>query len=255
MKLRSVRIKNFRAFRDVTIPFNDYVCLVGPNGAGKSTVIAALDVFFRHPTSFTADVANLQEQDFHHSNTDDPIEVTLTFEGLSVEAQADLKHYCRLGKLIVVAQAKWNAEKGAAPVEQYGIRLAMKPFAPFFEAFKDGKSANDLKEIYKQLAGQFSGLPSPGTKQAMYDALRDHESQHPELCDEILSGDQFYGATKGQNLISKYIQWVHVPAVKDASDEQAEAKNTWLGQLLQRAVRSKVHFDAELGEIRDVAQS
>ena len=47
MKIESVRIENFRSFKDETILLDDYACFVGPNGAGKSTVINALNVFFR----------------------------------------------------------------------------------------------------------------------------------------------------------------------------------------------------------------
>ncbi|WP_206665095.1 AAA family ATPase [Aeromonas veronii] len=46
MKLESVRIKNFRTFKDETIFFDNYSCFVGPNGSGKSTVMNALNVFF-----------------------------------------------------------------------------------------------------------------------------------------------------------------------------------------------------------------
>lgn len=35
MKLSKLRIENFRSFKDETIHFDDYTCLVGANGAGK----------------------------------------------------------------------------------------------------------------------------------------------------------------------------------------------------------------------------
>ena len=31
MKLRELRIQNFRSFKDETIQFDDYTCFVGPN--------------------------------------------------------------------------------------------------------------------------------------------------------------------------------------------------------------------------------
>jgi len=66
----------------------------------------------------------------------------------------------------------------------------------------------------------------------MIQALRAYEEEHPETCEELPSGDEFYGVAKGKNHLEKYIQWVYVPAVKDASSEQAEAKATALGKLL-----------------------
>ena len=73
MKIESVYIKNFRCFKEDTIYFDDYTCLVGPNGAGKSTVFTALHVFFRHYKDSKTDLSKLSYKDFHHSNTKEPI--------------------------------------------------------------------------------------------------------------------------------------------------------------------------------------
>lgn len=38
MKIKSVRIENFRSIDDATVPLNDYTCLVGPNGAWPAPI-------------------------------------------------------------------------------------------------------------------------------------------------------------------------------------------------------------------------
>jgi putative ATP-dependent endonuclease of OLD family len=50
--------------------------------------------------------------------------------------------------------------------------------------------------------------------------------------------------------LEPYVQWVYLPAVKDASIEAEEAGNTALGKLLQRTVRQKVNFDEALEALR-----
>jgi hypothetical protein len=45
-------------------------------------------------------------------------------------------------------------------------------------------------------------------------------------------------------------QQVFVQAVKDAASEQTEAKNTALGKLLARTVRSKVNFAEDIDALR-----
>ena len=90
MNLTEVRIENFRSFKDETILFDDYNCLVGPNGSGKSAILMALNVFFRENASTNTNVLELGEEDFHHRDTKKPIKITLTFEFLSKEAQKDL---------------------------------------------------------------------------------------------------------------------------------------------------------------------
>src|SRR5690606_2523808 len=73
---------------------------------------------------------------------------------------------------------------------------------------------------------------------------------HPELCEPIESPNQFYGWSRGANLLSKYVQWIYLPAVKDPSAEQDEQKNTALGKLLQRSVRSQIDFSTPVSELR-----
>lgn len=145
MKIESVRIQNFRAIKDLTVPLGDYACLVGPNGGGKSTILTALNVFFRYSTDAVTNLLALDEEDFHKKNTSEPIRVTVIFSDLSVEAQADFADYYRQGKLIVSAFARWDPASRTATVLQFGQRLAMKPFAPFFKAEGDGAKVDELR--------------------------------------------------------------------------------------------------------------
>lgn len=47
MKIESMKIKNFRSYREETvINFDDLTVLVGKNDIGKSTILEALDIFF-----------------------------------------------------------------------------------------------------------------------------------------------------------------------------------------------------------------
>jgi putative ATP-dependent endonuclease of OLD family len=253
MRLSSVRIQNFRAFSDQTIHFNGYTCLVGPNGGGRSTVLQALNVFFQESSHSKTDLLKLEKEDFHHKDATNPVVITVTFEDLSTDAQEDLKDYYRQGKLIVSANAEWNEEDKYAQVIQYGLRLGMADFKPFFKADGDKASVKELKEKYAEIREKHGELPAPGTKQAMIDALREYEAKHTEMCVEIPSEDQFYGISKGVNRLGKYIQWVFIPAVKDASEEELESKNTALGALLERTVRMTVGFKEPLESIRKEA--
>jgi energy-coupling factor transporter ATP-binding protein EcfA2 len=254
LKIESVRIQNFRPIKDLTVPLGDYTCLVGPNGGGKSTILTALSIFFRYSTDAVTNLLALDEEDFHKRHTSEPIRITVTFSDLSVEAQADFANYYRQGKLTVSAVARWDPASRTAPVQQFGQRFAMAPFAPFFKAEGDGAKVDELRKLYAEIKLSYPSLPPPGTKVAMIEALRQYEDAHPAECTPLESGDQFYGfGAKGKNLLEKHLQWVFVPAVKDASSEQLEAKRTALGQILERTVRSKMSFDKPLQDLRDDA--
>jgi predicted ATP-dependent endonuclease of OLD family len=145
MKLTELKIENFRAFKNETIRFDDYSCLVGPNGTGKSAILMALNVFFQENTSTVTDVRTLSEEDFHHKNTKKPIRITVTLEDISKAAQEEFSLYYRQGKLVIFAEAAWDDNTQSAPVKHFGSRLVMSEFSGFFEAEKEGKRVTELR--------------------------------------------------------------------------------------------------------------
>ncbi len=250
MKIESIRIQNFRSFKDETISLDNYSCFIGPNGSGKSTILTALNILFRNNAG-SADITTLMEEDFHLKDTSKPIIITVIFTTLSDNAKEDFRVYVRQNKLVLSAIANWDAVLQSAEIKQRGSRIVNPQFSPYFKADEDNASAAELKNIYQGLQEEFSDLPKATTKSDMHDALRKHEENNPKMCELVESQFQFYGWSKGTNILEKYIQWAYVPAVKDASEEQAEGKNTFLGTILQRTIRSKVRFDEDVKSIKD----
>lgn len=254
MKIYSLRIQNFRSFEDETIYFNDYTCLVGSNGSGKSNVICAMNVLFGETEGATTDLRTLSIEDFHKKNKENPIVITMTFVDLSEAAKTDFADYFRQDKLVISAVAVFDSVSQNAPVKQFGQRMGMAAFKEYFKAKGDKKPTGELKPIYANIKVTIPDLPNTSTEPGMTSALRQYESDNPELCVLIPSEDQFYGISKGTNLLTKYVQWVFVPAVKEITEEQKESKNTVLGKLVARTVRAKVNFADKIKEIREVAQ-
>lgn len=250
MKLAELKIENFRSFKDETINFDDYNCLVGPNGSGKSVVLMALNVFFQENAATATDVRVLSDEDFHHKKIKKPVRITVTFEDLSEAAQEEFKLYYRQGKLVIFAEAKWDEVARSAPVKHFGSRSVMEEFSPFFQAEKEGKKVGDLVPIYDAIWKKVPELPKIKTGVGVRDALHTYEEKHPERCVLVDETNQFYGFTKGQYHLEHYIQWVYVPAVKDASTEQEEGAKTALGQLLARTVRTKLDFSEAIDGLR-----
>ena len=99
MKIKTIRLENFRSFEDDTIILNRYSCFVGPNGAGKSTVLTALNVFFQERAAAATDIRKLTSEDYFKKRTNDPVRITVTFDELSPEAQTELSDYVRQNEL------------------------------------------------------------------------------------------------------------------------------------------------------------
>lgn len=253
MKIKNIIIKNFRSLKHCVVPLDSYTALVGPNGSGKSTILCALNIFFRDSASSPLNSTDLCEDDFYNKNTSDPIEITVTFCDLSSAAKDDFSDYVRHDQLSIVAKAAFDPSTRRAPVLQYGQRLAMEEFAPFFKSYNDGSSASDLQVLYKTICAVVPDFPPTTgrlTKEIMKDSLRSFESANPDRCVLIPSEDRFYGFSRGGDRLSKYIQWIYVPAVKDVSSENEESRNNALGKILARAIRARVDFKPELEKLR-----
>lgn len=254
MKIEKLEVWNLRALRHVEVVFNEYTCLVGPNSAGKSTALCALNIFFRQTDDTGTNLQFLECEDFFGGDVSEPIRITVTFSELSDDALETFKHYARAGKLIVTAEAVFDAASNRAQVRHFGERLGFSEFRPFFEGLSSGASAARLKEVYSGLQASFPELPNAASKDAKVEELRKYEEEHLEQCVSIPSEDQFYGVSKGANRLERYVQWVYVPAVKDAVAEQAETKNSALAKLLSRAVNAKTAFEEELDDLRAEAR-
>lgn len=254
VKIKSIRLKNFRSFADETFSIDPYTCLIGANGAGKSTLLCALNIFFRE-TSNTTPIDFLLEEDFHQKRTQQRIEITVAFSALTDFEKADLKDYVRNDELIVSSIAEFDEEKGRAPVKQFGSRLGLPEFAPFFAAHKANAPAETLNGMFADLRARFPGIADGKSKDAKRDALNAYEADpaNVDKLSPIESEDQFYGFA-GASRLRAHIQWVYVPAVKDASDEQSESKDGALGKLLARTVRARVNFKDQLSGIEAQAQ-
>jgi putative ATP-dependent endonuclease of the OLD family len=251
LRIEKIEIKNLRALKHAEVHFDDYTSLIGPNGAGKSTILCALNIFFREIENSSTNLLDLDKEDFHHQNTDEPIEITVTFKDLSPEAQNDFAGYFRQGRLIVTAKAEFETTSGKASVKQFGQRLAMPQFAEFFAQLNDGAKVGDLQREFQRIRTAMTEVAQAATKDAMKAALREYEEAHPEQCQPIPSADQFYGVSKGENRLAKYVQWVYVPAVKDTLKENVDAKNTALGRLIARTVRAKVNFADKIARLQE----
>jgi putative ATP-dependent endonuclease of OLD family len=253
MRIESVRIENFRGIKDQVVLLNGYTCLVGPNGSGKSTILSALNVFFQNAADNTTDVGKLAQDDFHRLNTADPVRITVTFTDLSEAAKTELSDYVRLDRLVVSAEARWNAEAASAEVLQYGQRSGMEAFRDYFGKEAANAPVPELRLLFQGLRGNHEGLRDARTKADMADALREYEASRPEACTLIPSNDQFYGIG-GKGKLSNHVQWVYLPAVKDPASEQAEAPKSALAQLLKRAVEAKAGAKAEIVALRKRVQ-
>jgi predicted ATP-dependent endonuclease of OLD family len=238
MKIQSVRIKNFRALKDVTVPFDSVTTFIGPNGTGKSTVLRALDWFFNgKPGSLT-------ETDCSFGATDEDIEVQVTFADLTD------KDRDQLGKYAPAGARTFTAWKRRVPDGTDSLSANSKSYAPFNDIRSKG-SAADKKSAYNSLRTSDSslGLPAWSNADAANQSMTTWEADHTDLLIEAPESLQtnFFGFNSGGKM-SGLFDFVLVTADLRASEESIDGKSSVIGRILERSI-DRAAADEAIAEI------
>lgn len=238
MKIQSVRIKNFRTLRDVTIPFDSVTTFIGPNGTGKSTVLRALDWYFNGKPSA------LSEKDCSFGATAEDIEVQVTFNDLTSKDRDELGKYAPDGV------ATFTAWKRRSPDGSEVLSANAKGF-PEFNTIKAAKGATAKKDEYAKLRSDRPNLnlPPANTGPAVDQAIMAWESSNTDqLVDapEALQTNFFGFNSSGK--MSGLFDFVLVTADLRASEESIDGKSSIIGRILERSV-DRTAADEEIAKI------
>jgi predicted ATP-dependent endonuclease of OLD family len=238
MKIRSIRIKNFRTLKDVTIPFDSVTTFIGPNGAGKSTVLRALDWFFN------GKLGSLTEKDCSFGATEEEIEVQVTFADLS-DNDRD-----QLGKYAPAGATTFSAWKRRSSDGNESLSANSKSYAPFNTIRSKGPAA-DKKAAYNDLrtSDPTLALPAWSNVEAANQAMTTWEAAHIDLLIEAPESLQtnFFGFNSGGKM-SGLFDFVLVTADLRASEESIDGKSSIIGRILERSV-DRAAADEEIAKI------
>jgi ATP-dependent endonuclease of the OLD family-like protein len=238
MKIQSVRIKNFRTLKDVSIPFDSVTTFIGPNGAGKSTVLRALDWFFNGKPG------SLNEKDCSFGAIDEDIEVQITFSDLTEKDRE------ALGKYAPEGAATFTAWKRQSPDGSDILSANAKGF-PDFNAIKAAGNATAKKDLYASLRHDRPDLELPAATSgaAVEQAMTAWEANHTDqLVDapEALQTNFFGFNSNGK--MSGLFDFVLVTADLRASEESIDGKSSIIGRILERSI-DRAAADEEIAKI------
>ncbi len=238
MKIQSVRIRNFRTLKDVSIPFDSVTTFIGPNGAGKSTVLRALDWYFN------GNPASLTENDCSFGTTTENIEVQVTFADLSDKDREALGKYAPNGV------ATFTAWKRRLPDGSEVLSANAKGF-PEFNAIKAAGGAAAKKNLYADLRSNRLdlNLPAANTGAAVDQAMTAWESSHTDQLADVPEALQtnFFGFNSGGKM-SGLFDFVLVTADLRASEESTDGRVSIIGRILERSV-DRAAADQEIATI------
>lgn len=238
MKIQSVRIQNFRALKDVTIPFDTVTTFIGPNGTGKSTVLRALDWFFNgKPGSLT-------EKDCSFGAADEDMEVQVTFSELTEKDREALGKYAPDG---VTTFTAWKCRK---PDGTESLSANSKSYPPF-NGIRCKANATERKAAYNELRASDSslGLAAWSNQDNANQAMTAWEAEHVDQLVEAPESLQtnFFGFNSGGKM-SGLFDFVLVTADLRASEESIDGKSSIIGKILERSV-NRAAADEEIAII------
>ncbi|UUA73324.1 ATP-dependent nuclease [Cellvibrio sp. QJXJ] len=243
MKIKSVRIKNFRTLKDVSIPFDSVTTFIGPNGAGKSTVLRALDWFFNGKSS------SLTDKDCSFGATDEYIEVQVTFAELTEKDRE------ALGKYAPQNVATFTAWRRCSPEGADVLSANAKGF-PEFNVIKAAGGATAKKDLYAELRRNRPELelPAANTGAAVEQAMTAWEASHTDVLIDAPEALQtnFFGFNSGGKM-SGLFDFVLVTADLRASEESIDGKSSIIARILERSI-DRTAADEQIAQIVEEAR-
>lgn len=241
MIIESVHVRRLRSILDERLEADALTILVGANGAGKSTFLRAIELF--------QDASpHLLPEDCHAGNDSEPVEITITFNALDADATARFETYVRDGRLTITRVLR--SANGKVDSSYHGERLQH----PAFSGIRAAEKVAEKKEKYAELRSNpsFADLPKATTKEAIAGALEEYEHAHADQCSLERDDGKFFGfAAVAQGYLGRHVQFVSIPAVRDAADAATDRKGSPITQLLELVVRSAFRRNPEISALRD----
>lgn len=240
MRIRQVRVKNFRSILDETLDLDSLTALVGRNGAGKSTFLSAIELFYNPSQSVTV-------VDFYAEEANQEIEISITYDNLNQLEKAEFSHYVENGTLTVVLVASHAPPKPS--LKYHGMTRQHSNFARVRAAGNKQAIINE----YRALLGdeKYSSLPSVRSSDDALHHMAAWELNNPGDCTRQRDDGQFFGYTQvGQGRLARYTRFVRVPAVHDAKDDIAEKRGSPITEIMDLLVRNTLAKDGAVTELK-----
>ncbi len=228
MKIQKIEIKNYRSLHNLTVYPEDILALVGRNNSGKSNLIKALELFFE------GSVRLINDECFYNHKTEEPIEIFITFEKISDWEREQFKPWMDEDKLVVGREIVCS---GADSYTIINLAITKVPEPEWLrediissDKITEWWSKKDELKIKGLDFGVELGTSKPGVgkwKEAVKKFLDEHCAEIPWEKERRENPKGYPGVLKGA-----LPEFIHIPAVRDISEETKVTKTNPFGQLI-----------------------
>lgn len=210
--------------------------MLGANSTGKSTVIKALEWFFEGQRQLDLD-------DVRDGNPELVASVRVTFTGFSDADREAFPGYTTGERMTLL---KTRSLDGNVKLTGRGL---------VYPAFRQTRSQQGAVAVRTAFNAFCDAHPDWGLERATSQAqalnrMEGWERNHPELCEEDERDASHLLGAVGQGVLGQRFKFVFVPALRDASIDAQEGRDTTLSRLLsaiaeQRAAAGERVADLE----------
>ena len=243
MIVKALHVKNFRSILDERIDCDNLTVIVGRNGTGKSSFLRAMEMFYDPKAAVSA-------EDFYAEDTSKEIEIAVTFTDLGSEEKSLFAPYLDGNDLTVVRVFSVSGKKSGT---YHGMRLQNADFTPIREAGGKREILAKYKELREQSA--YSALPVVKNADDALEAMRQWETANSSSCTKQRDDGQFFGFTEvGNGYLGRHTRFIHIPAVREASDDATEGKGSCVTEIMDLVVRRTLASRNDFVALKDETQ-
>jgi predicted ATP-dependent endonuclease of OLD family len=231
MRIKAIRIENFRAIAECQLRVDAVTALLGENNSGKSAILRAVELFF-------SSAPKVQKEDFHAYNVDEPIKISIEFGDLCPKELEEFGSKVIDEKVVITR---------SFPLLESPTYFIEADVFPGFAEIRSAPSKAVMREQYRAIA-QPMGLAAVGNADQIEGRLVEWESNNPDRLERNkISG--FFGAENVANgKLRAKTDFVFIPAIKDARDELKDTKSSPVRSLLagiaRQAIENKEEYKA-----------
>lgn len=228
MLLTRLKIKNYRALRDIDIPLSRFVCLTGENNAGKSSILLGLSLF--------RSGKSLDLKDYYDPAQQIEIEVSLAEVTPAYLALLGIEASERISKLVVDEKltlvrrydVKGKSELGYFTKIPKDVRFAPDAIKQMIKG-KTGKAVGEaVTSVFPEIpAARIAEIKKQGDVGPVIDELAATiaDDQKVEVFAPLPSGADF-------SITPMLPETIYIPAVKDLADDIKTTESSSFGKIL-----------------------
>jgi putative ATP-dependent endonuclease of the OLD family len=251
MRIREIRIHNYRSIKDLTLECQPLVALVGPNNAGKSNILSALE--------FALTTAKPDAEDLFafHDVDESELWVELEFADLTDQEANTFASYVKRSRVLRIRRTARITETGKIECACSGY--VTEPAQWWLKSSAWTRlSSKELVRAEVADVPQVQPLVDKSgrlTKQDLEEFQNGYVAAHEGELEWSTTLE--LGALLGQPNVTGGIlpDFFLVPAVRELADETKTKSTALLGRLLQRIVGDVAGREGSLKAVEEQLQS